>query len=115
MFGRRGGGHNETWGTRLKRWCSKHRHQNHKHGFRGCSRKGLLTLLDCEDGTRLRIQRFACSLGCQQRLRELGLLEGECVTLLRGSDPVLLWAEESRIAIDPKTAGAIEVTYEPTI
>ena len=66
-------------------------------------------LVDCCSGESLIIASVESSLGCGQRLRELGLVEGAEVLLLKHSDPVLLLVKDSRIAIDPKTAGCVRV------
>lgn len=60
-------------------------------------------------GTRVRIKRIPPGLSCAQRLRELGLVEGAEVLLLRRSDPVLLALLDSRIAIERSVADALEV------
>lgn len=60
-------------------------------------------------GARLRIKRIPTGLSCAQRLRELGLVEGAEVLLLRRSDPVLLALLDSRIAIERSVADALEV------
>lgn len=74
--------------------------------------KGLapIRLLDCNAGALLRIERIPVEMECAQRLRELGIVEGAEVLLLRQSDPLLVIAKESRIAIDLVTAGQIEVS-----
>jgi Fe2+ transport system protein FeoA len=69
-------------------------------------------LLACSAGALVQIERLPTELGCAQRLRELGIVEGAEVLLLRRSDPLLLLAKESRIAIDLVTASQIEVRCE---
>ena len=69
-----------------------------------------VSLLDCEAGALLRIERIPSEMECAQRLRELGIVEGAEILLLRRSDPLLVIAKESRIAIDLATAKLIEVS-----
>ena len=69
-------------------------------------------LCDCRPGTTVRVRLIPRSLACAQRLRELGIVEGEVVMLLRQSDPILLLAKQSRIALDRATARQIEVSHE---
>jgi Fe2+ transport system protein FeoA len=68
-----------------------------------------VSLLSCSAGALLRIERIP-PMECAQRLRELGIVEGAEVLLLRRSDPLLVIAKESRIAIDLATAQQIEVS-----
>jgi Fe2+ transport system protein FeoA len=69
-----------------------------------------VSLLACEAGAQLRIERIPSALECAQRLRELGIVEGAEIMVLRRSDPLLVLAKESRIAIDLETAKRIEVS-----
>lgn len=69
-----------------------------------------VSLLACNPGALVRIERIPAELACAQRLRELGIVEGAEILLLRRSDPLLILAKESRIAIDLKTAQQIEVS-----
>ena len=69
-----------------------------------------VSLLDCSAGALLRIEHIPPEMECAQRLRELGIVEGAEVLLLRHSDPLLVIAKESRIAIDLVTAKQIEVS-----
>jgi Fe2+ transport system protein FeoA len=71
-----------------------------------------LNLLACPAGATVRVDRLNPDLECAQRLRELGIVEGAEITVLRRSDPLLIVAKESRIAIDLATAERIEVTRE---
>ncbi|GEM_PF-3153082 len=70
---------------------------------------GHRTLRDCRCGERVIVVRIASDLPCATRLRELGILEGEAVVVLRPADPLVILAQDSRIAIDVGTADAIEV------
>ena len=75
-----------------------------------CGRgNGHRTLRECARGERVIIVRISSDLPCATRLRELGILEGESVVVLRPSDPLVILAQDSRIAIDVGTADAIEV------
>jgi Fe2+ transport system protein FeoA len=61
------------------------------------------------------VKRIPPELECGPRLRELGILEGASLTLLRRSNPVLVLVKDSRIALDPATACAIEVALEAAV
>ena len=61
------------------------------------------------DGDEVAILRIADELRSAPRLRELGLLEGARVVVLRASDPLLLLVQDGRIAVDRQTAAGIEV------
>jgi len=74
---------------------------------------GLLNLEDCTAGETVTVCSFRPGLSCAQRLRELGLVEGSQVLLLKQEDPVLLLIKDSRIAIDPATARQIIVSQLP--
>lgn len=74
---------------------------------------GLLNLKDCTAGETVTICSISPRLSCAQRLRELGLVEGSSVLLLKQEDPVLLLVKDSRIAIDPSTAREITVSLSP--
>lgn len=74
---------------------------------------GLLNLKDCTAGESVTICSMSPRLSCAQRLRELGLVEGSSVLLLKQEDPVLLLVKDSRIAIDPSTAQEITVSLSP--
>ena len=67
------------------------------------------TLLSCPLRTEVTIRRLGCQHGCGQRLRELGIVEGARLTVLRRSDPLVLMVKDVRIALDPATAGCIEI------
>ena len=66
-------------------------------------------LRDCASGDEVAILRIADELRNAPRLRELGLLEGARVVVLRASDPLLLLVQDGRIAVDRQTAAGIEV------
>lgn len=75
--------------------------------------KELLNLKDCLPGATVTICSINPGLCCAQRLRELGLIEGSHVLLMKQEDPVLLMVKDSRIAIDPATARQITVSQIP--
>lgn len=66
-------------------------------------------LVDCCQGESVTVVSLDPSLSLGQRLRELGLIEGSQLVLLKQSDPLLILVKESRIALDPKTAKGIKV------
>jgi Fe2+ transport system protein FeoA len=70
---------------------------------------GALQLADCRAGQTLEVLSLAAKLNCAQRLRELGIVEGAQITLLRRSDPFVVLALDSRIAIDVSAAQCIKV------
>lgn len=72
-------------------------------------------LCDCRPGEEALVSRIPRSLHCAQRLRELGIVEGEVVLLLKQSDPLLLLAKDSRIALDRATACQIEVSCHESL
>lgn len=74
---------------------------------------GARNLRQCVGGERVVVLRVSAELACATRLRELGILEGETVLVLRQSDPVVILAQDSRIAIDTRTAEGIEVDGAP--
>ena len=71
------------------------------------------TLLDCECGDRVIVDHIGTDIGCAQRLRELGILEGAELVLLGCGDPLVVLAKDSRIAIDPSAAAWINISYLP--
>lgn len=79
------------------------------HGGRRWRHGAGLTLTDGQAGERLVVTRFTQGLGCTQRLRELGLMEGKIVVVLRASDPVLLALDDSRLALERTVSDRIEV------
>jgi Fe2+ transport system protein FeoA len=69
-------------------------------------------LADCCNGEAVTVLSVDPALVMGQRLRELGLIEGSQVVLLKRSDPLLILVKESRIAIDPRIAKGIKVFCE---
>jgi Fe2+ transport system protein FeoA len=70
---------------------------------------GAVSLSDCLSGQALEVLDLAPKLSCAQRLRELGIIEGAQIKLLRRSDPFVVLAMECRIAIDLTAARRIKV------
>ena len=65
-------------------------------------------LCECSGGC-FEVLRLSPDLTCARRLRELGIFEGASLRLLKRSDPILVLAQDCRIALDLETAGGIEV------
>ncbi len=63
----------------------------------------------CVSGDCVEVLSIDPKLSCAARLRELCLLEGQKVTVIRRHDPLLLEVRGSMIAIDLDTASRIEV------
>jgi Fe2+ transport system protein FeoA len=63
----------------------------------------------CAEGMVVEVAQVPDNLCCQQRLRELGIIEGETVRLLKDHDPMLLLAKDSRIAVERSMAHQIIV------
>lgn len=78
------------------------------HSAQPC-RCGRRLLSDCRFGQVVEVQSVQPELGCAQRLRELGILEGASLQLMRGQDPLLVLVKDSRIAIDLHAAKHIVV------
>lgn len=68
-------------------------------------------MLGCRKGDSVRVTCVDEHLPCCQRLAELGILAGSELTVLKQSEPLLVLAHDSRIAIDRQTAARIEVSY----
>lgn len=85
---------------------NRHRH---RHGRRDRDR-GRINLRGCHAGETVVIERIEPDVSCAPRLRELGLIEGSVVLVLRCTDPLLLLSQDSRIAIDLATAERIQVS-----
>ena len=73
---------------------------------RGSSRGPLSR---CKAGDYVEVLSIDSALGCAARLRELCLLEGQFIRVVRRSDPLLLDLRGSLLAIDLETAALIEV------
>jgi Fe2+ transport system protein FeoA len=82
-----------------------------KHG-QGACRCGRRLLTDCIEGQSLTVLTIDQDLSCAQRLRELGILEGTHIMLMRRTDPILVLAKDSRIAIDVHAARRVEVQID---
>jgi Fe2+ transport system protein FeoA len=83
--------------------------QRHRHRRHGCD-CGRLNLRGCRAGETVVIEQIEPDVSCAPRLRELGLIEGSVVLVLRCTDPLLLLSQDSRIAIDLATAEQIQVS-----
>jgi Fe2+ transport system protein FeoA len=70
-----------------------------------------LSLWDVATGQPVRVLRIHCRNACGARLRELGIVEGAVIELVQRADPLLLYAKDTRIGLDPRTASQIEVEY----
>jgi len=90
-----------------------HFNGRHRRGRRrGCRcqrENGQMTLLDCYRGQTVTIKCIDAEVSCAPRLRELGLLDGAQVVVLKRSDPLLILVDDTRIAMDWQTADGIEV------
>lgn len=71
----------------------------------------VCSMLGCRMGDSVRVTSVDGALPCCQRLAELGIHEGCELTVLKQSEPLLVLARDSRIAIDRQTAARIEVAY----
>lgn len=66
-------------------------------------------LTACVRGERAAVVRMECAGEEARRLRNLGLFEGSCVTILDRQDGCLLDVRGSRLALAAKLADAITV------
>ena len=82
-----------------------------RHNCPHCREATGLSLWDADPGKPVRVLRIHCQHDCGARLRELGIVEGAVVELVKRADPVLLYAKDTRIGLDPRTAAQIEVEY----
>ena len=85
------------------------RRRRRHHRCHGEHHNGSCSLGECEAGDRVVVACIDTQVSCAPRLRELGIMEGMPLLVLRKSDPLLVLTEESRIAIDQRTADCIEV------
>jgi len=85
--------------------------RGHGKGRCHCRRNGNRghTLKSCRCLEPVTIRRIDACIPCASRLRELGIIEGGAVMVLKHSDPLLILAQDSRIAIDLRTAAGIEI------
>jgi Fe2+ transport system protein FeoA len=60
-------------------------------------------------GHRAQVLEVSGELDVAARLRELGLLEGAQIIVIRQSDPVLVVLQDARIALDHQIATGIAV------
>ena len=66
-------------------------------------------LAACERGRRAAVLRMDCEGGEARRLRNLGLFEGACVTVVDRQDGLLLEVCGSRLAVGSALASSITV------
>jgi len=66
-------------------------------------------LTACTRGCRAAVLRMDCAGEEARKLRNMGLYEGSCVTVLDRQDGYLLDVRGSRLAVGPALAGAITV------
>lgn len=85
------------------------RRRRRHHRCHGEHHGGRCSLCQCEAGDQVVVDRIDPEVTCATRLRELGIMEGMPLLVLRKSDPLVLMTEESRIAIDLRTADCIAV------
>lgn len=66
-------------------------------------------LAECARGSRAAVLRMDCDGGEGERLRNLGLYEGACVTVLDAQDGLLLEVRGARLAVAAALAATITV------
>jgi Fe2+ transport system protein FeoA len=69
-----------------------------------------MKLTQCRNGEIVLITEIDSQVSGTLRLRELGLLEGVDLKVIKASNPLLLHVNDSRIALDRELADAISVT-----
>lgn len=75
----------------------------------GTGRCAACPLAECARGARAAVLRMDCDDGEAGRLRNLGLFEGACVTVLDRQDGLLLEVRGARLALGAGLAAAITV------
>lgn len=70
---------------------------------------GACPLARCARGARAAVLRMECEGAEACRLRELGLHEGACVTVLDAQDGLLLEVRGARLALAQRLASSITV------
>lgn len=73
------------------------------------SRCGSCPLAHCARGSRAAVLRMECEGGEARRLRNLGLYEGACVTVLDAQDGLLLEVCGAKVAVGATLASSITV------
>lgn len=73
------------------------------------TRCGACPLAVCARGCRAAVVRMECAGDEASRLRELGLYEGACVTVVDAQGGMLLDVRGARVALGPALASAITV------
>ena len=69
-----------------------------------------MKLRECHSGDIVLITEIDSQVSGTLRLRELGVLEGVDLKVIKACDPLLLHVNDSRIALDRELASAITVT-----
>ncbi|MCB1220056.1 ferrous iron transport protein A [bacterium] len=73
--------------------------------------ESVMKLSECRSGDIVLITEIDSHVSGTLRLRELGVLEGVDLKVIKSSNPMLLHVNESRIALDRELAAAISVNY----
>jgi Fe2+ transport system protein FeoA len=89
----------------LKRWLSR-KSQDEGGAAVRCA---ACPLAACGRGSRAAILRMDCEGSEACRLRDLGIHEGACVTVLHAEDGLLLEVRGARLALGAALAAAITV------
>ena len=89
----------------FKRWLGR-RSQDEVSARAGCA---ACPLAACGRGSRAAILRMDCDGSEACRLREMGVHEGACVTVLHAEDGLLLEVRGARLALGAALAAAITV------
>lgn len=87
----------------LRRWA-----RNEEKVARN-ARCAACPLIDCARGSRAAVLRMDCDSSEAGRLRNLGLFEGACVTVLDQQDGLVLEVRGARLALGAALAAAITV------
>lgn len=74
-----------------------------------------MKLTQCHSGEIVLITEIDSQVSGTLRLRELGILEGVDMKIIKASNPLLLHVNDSRIALDWELANAISVTRITTV
>jgi Fe2+ transport system protein FeoA len=91
----------------LDRWLGRWSRKREKAA--GTARCAACPLAACARGSRAAVLRMDCDLSEAGRLRNLGLFEGACVTVLDQQDGLLLEVRGARLALGAALAAAITV------
>lgn len=69
-----------------------------------------MKLSECHSGEIVLITEIDSQISGTLRLRELGVLEGVDLKVIKASNPLLLHVNDSRIALDRELASAITIS-----